>query len=140
MEGKVFKDKAVLRVDKGEEVIESIFKFIEENKITLANVSGIGASNNITVGLFNTETKEYNTADYFGEDFEITAFMGNITTKDGEYYVHMHITFSDENQNTFGGHLNKCIISGACEIFFDIIEGEVKRYFDEEIGLNIMKF
>jgi len=138
MQGKIFNGKAVLRVDVGEEVIESILKFIEENNIKLASVSGIGASNNLTVGLFNTETKEYITNTYSGEDYEITSFAGNITTKDGEPYIHLHVTFSDIKQATFGGHLNKCVISGACELFFDIVDGTVERYFDKEIGLNTM--
>lgn len=40
----------------------------------------------------------------------------------------------------FGGHLNKAIVSATCEMVISIIEGNVDRYFDEEIGLNLFKF
>lgn len=139
MEGKIFNNKAVLKIDKGEEVIEKLSEFLIYNNIKLASISGLGASNNITVGLFNTETKVYQNKKYTGE-FEITNFTGNVTTKDGEMYLHMHITFSDEENRAYGGHLNQCYISGACELFIDIYEGVVEREFNKEIGLNILKF
>ncbi|MDO5715151.1 MAG: DNA-binding protein [Tissierellia bacterium] len=139
MEGTIKNGKAFLRVDKGEDVIEAVMDFLKKHQITAGSISGLGASDHIVVGLFDTREKKYFQKTYKGI-FEVTNFTGNITTKDGEVYLHMHITFSDEDNHAFGGHLNYCNISGACELFIDIFDDRVERFFDEEIGLNLLKF
>ncbi len=139
MEGRVLGNTAVLRVDKGEDIIESVTTFIIDNDIKSASVTGIGASNNIEIGIFIPSEKKYYRKS-FTEDYEITNITGNVTEKDGEKYLHLHISFSDRDLNLYGGHLFKAIISAACEIYFTISEIEVNREFVEETGLNILKF
>ena len=34
---------------------------------------------------------------------------------------------------------NKAIVSATCEMVIQVINGQVDRYFDEEIGLNLLK-
>ena len=59
MEYKRFEDTYVVRLDRGEELIETLKEFVKKEKITLGSISGLGASNFVEVGLFNIETKEY---------------------------------------------------------------------------------
>ncbi len=140
MEGRVFKDKAVLRVDVGEEVLECVEKFVRENNIKLASVSGIGASRDLIASVFNTETGVYVDKIYDDEFYEVTGFIGNITTKEGEPYIHIHINFAGHDNIVKGGHLKKCVIGAACELFFNIYDGEVGRIYDEDVKLNILDF
>jgi predicted DNA-binding protein with PD1-like motif len=70
--------------------------------------------------------------------FEITSLIGNITTKEEEVYLHLHINFSNDRNNVFGGHLVRAIISATGEIFIHKINGQVEREFNEEIGLNLL--
>ncbi|MGO3751451.1 MAG: PPC domain-containing DNA-binding protein [Peptoniphilaceae bacterium] len=139
MEGKVIGNKGILRLDIGDEVISSISKFAKDNNISLASVSGIGASNDVKVGLFHTKTKEYEEKTFSGEDFEIVSLLGNITEKDDEPYIHLHITFGNMKGETFSGHLKSAIISVTGEIFFDIIDGKIDRQ-PNELNINIFKF
>lgn len=139
MEYKKIENHYVVRLEKGEEVITKIKELCQKENIHLGAISGIGASNEVEIGLFNTSTKEYKTQTKKGM-FEITSLLGNITRKEEEVYIHAHINFSDETLNSFGGHLVKCMISATCEIIITEIKGEVNRAFDEEIGLNLFKF
>ena len=144
MEYKRFEDKFVLRIDKGEEVISTLKEFCRDKRIELAEVTGIGAASLVEIGLFNVNTKEYKTKEFRGM-FEITSLMGNITEKDNNPYLHIHINFSNEEGNCFGGHLVKAVISATCEIvitesIIDEIENSVNREFNKEIGLNLLKF
>lgn len=139
MEGRIINGKAFLRVDKNEDVIEQVTNFLKSNDITAASITGIGATDHVIVGLFDTATKEYVKKEYHGV-YEVLNFTGNATTKNGDTYLHMHITFSDEENRAYGGHLNFCNISGACELFLDLYDGIVEREMDEEIGLNLLKF
>ncbi len=139
MEYKRFQDKIVIRVDKGEEIVEILKQVCKENNITLGSVTGIGAVEKATLGLFKTQTKEYKSKEFSGE-YELAGLVGNISTKDGETYLHLHATLSDEQCNAYGGHLNLAVVSATSEIVVQIIEGQVERLFDNEIGLNLYKF
>lgn len=129
-------NKYFVRIDKGEEVVSCLKDFCERNQVKLGSIVGIGATDRATVGLFNTDTKEYHNKELRGE-YEITNLTGNITTKDNEVYLHLHITLADEEYKAFGGHLNECHISGTCELVIDCVEGEIGRVFDDYAGLNI---
>jgi len=139
MEYRRFGDKYVVRLNRGEEIIESLTKLCKENHIKLGRVTGIGAANKVKIGLFNVETKEYHSTELTG-DMEILNLSGNITQMDGEVYLHLHITLGDEENRAFGGHLNSAVISATCEIVIDVIDGVVDRVHDEEVGLNLLKF
>jgi len=65
---------------------------------------------------------------------------GNITTKEQEPYLHLHITVADKKHHVYGGHLNRCIISATCEMIIMVIEGNVERTFDPAIGLNLLQY
>ena len=128
--------KLVVRIDKGEEVIHTLQMVCAACGITLGSISGIGATNRATIGLFDTVSKKYHSGELTGE-YEITSLSGTVTTMEGKPYLHVHATLSDASYAAFGGHLNAALVSGACEVIVDIIEGEVDRVFSEEVGLNL---
>lgn len=134
-----FNNKYIVRIDKGEEILETIKIICEQNQIKLGTVTGIGAVGKVKVGLFETITKQYHSTELEG-DFEITSLMGSISQMNNEVYLHLHINISDPKYNTFGGHLNYAVVSATCEVVIDVIEGVVEREFSEEIGLNLYKF
>ncbi|EOD01176.1 PPC domain-containing DNA-binding protein [Caldisalinibacter kiritimatiensis] len=138
MNYKKFDNKYVVRIDKGEEVVESLKKFCKEENIRLASVTAIGAADKIILGLFKSDEKKYYSKEYEG-DYEITGLNGNISTMDGEVYIHLHITIAGEDNTAIGGHLNSAVISGTCEMFVDVLAGEADRIYDEESGLNVFK-
>ena len=139
MESKLFKNKIFLRIDKGEEIIESIKKTCRQYNVKLATLTGIGATNKFTIGLFETGTKKYISKEFIG-DFEIAPLMGNITTMNGEIYVHAHANIAGVALKSYAGHLNSALVSATFECIIDVSDGEVDRLFSNEIGLNLMKF
>jgi predicted DNA-binding protein with PD1-like motif len=129
----------VIRIDKGEEIVATLEQFCREKDIRLGTVSGIGATDHVTIGLFKTRTKEYVRKEVVG-DHEITGLTGNISRMKGEVYLHLHINLSDASYHTFGGHLNSAVVSATCEVVVRALDGEVDREFSEEIGLNLFRF
>lgn len=133
-----FEQTIIVRMDKGEDIVEQVKNVALKEKIKLASISALGAINEFTVGVFKTKEKKYYANEFKG-DFEIVSLTGTINTMNDEYYSHMHLSAGNDQGQVFGGHLNKAIVSATCEMVIQIINGEVDRYFDEEIGLNLLK-
>ena len=127
-----------LRLDRGEEIVAALKDFCRTENIALGIISGIGATSLAVLGLFNVETKQYVSRELSG-NFEIASLAGNLTTMAGDAYLHLHAVLGDENQNTYAGHLTSALVSATCEIFITIVDGSVDRFFDEGVGLNLLK-
>jgi predicted DNA-binding protein with PD1-like motif len=139
MEYKRFENDVVLRLDPGDEIVAAVTDLASKEDIALAEVRGLGALNEIVVGVFNTVDKTYASNTFTGP-YEMTSLVGTITRMDGKPYVHLHLSAGDQEGNVIGGHLNKAVISATAEIVVRIIEGQVGRIHSDEIGLNIFQF
>ena len=140
MEYKRFGDTLVLRLDPPEEICESITAAARAENIALAEISGIGAVDSFTVGVYNTVTKEYRSNTLNGA-YEIVSLSGTLTRKDGEPYLHLHAVIGNPAKGEcHAGHLNAAVISATCELVIDVIDGEAGRAFSDEVGLNLYEF
>ena len=139
MECRRFSDALVIRLDRGDEVVSCLTEAVKREGITLGAVSGIGAADRAVVGLYNVEEQQYHKTELIGP-MEITSLVGNVTTKDGETYLHLHINLCDGAMNVRGGHLNECRISATGEIVLTILDGTVERRQDPVTGLNLFRF
>ena len=139
MEYRKFDTAFLVRLDPGEEICEQLLALAQKEGIQLAQISGLGAVNSLTVGVFDTQTKEYH-ANTFEGPYEIVSLTGTLTTKDGAPYLHAHFAAGDAKGHVVGGHLNRAVISATAEIVLNLIPGTVGRKFSEEIGLNLFDF
>lgn len=126
----------VLRLERGEEILEKVKEIAQLEHIKLATVQAIGATNDFTVGVYKVEEKKYY-SNHFEGDFEITSLLGTINTMNDAFYCHIHMNAGNELGQVFGGHLNRAVISATCEMIITIIDGKVDRFRDDELGLNL---
>jgi len=127
----------ILRLDRGEEFIETLIRFAENEGINAAWFSAIGASDDAELAYYNRQTKEF-FPKMFTEPLEIVNISGNIALKEGNTIVHAHGILGNKEMQLFGGHINKLIISTIAEVTLTKLEGEIRKVYSEEIGLNIM--
>ena len=139
MEYRRFGDTLVVRIDKNEEITEQIRAVAEREEIKLASVQALGAVDDFTVGVFDTRTKTY-ASNRFQGAYEIVSLTGTISTMDGAFYLHLHMSAGDGSGAVFGGHLNRANVSATCEMVIRVIPGQVDRAFSQEIGLNLFRF
>lgn len=139
MDYRRFNNTIIARIDRGEEVHEKLKEIADKENIKLATIYGLGATNKFRIGSFKVSNKDYTEHDFEG-DFEILSLIGSISTKDGEYYPHLHISCGDDKGSVFGGHLKMAYISVTCELTINIVDGIVERKMDEETGINIYNF
>ena len=138
MKYKRFGSTIVVRIDRGEEILDKIRELALKENIKLASVTALGATNDFTVGVFNTAEKKYYANEFKGA-FEIVSLTGTINTMDGEFYTHIHMSAGNEKGEVFGGHPNRAMLSAACQMIVTVIDGEVDRYHDDDVGLNLFK-
>ena len=139
MEYRVFGKTVVARIDRGEEILDKLHELAEKEHIKLASVQALGATNDFTVGVFNTETRQY-AANRFTGSFEIVSLVGTVNTMDRQFYAHLHMSAGNEKGEVFGGHLNRAVVSATCEMVLHLIDGTVDRRFDAVTGLNLFRF
>lgn len=138
MQYKRFENTIIARIDMGEEITEQLREISVKENIRLASVSALGAVNSFTVGVFRPKEKKYDANEFTG-DYEIVSLTGTVTTMNGEYYAHLHMSAGDGSGRVVGGHLNRAVVSATCEMVVNVIDGEVNRRFDGSVGLNLLE-
>ena len=140
MEYRKFGQGYVLRLDPGEEVVASLTDLVAREGVQLGTVSALGAANDITIGIFDTVKKQYYSRRYQG-DYEISALVGNVSRKEGEPYLHLHVTIGNPvTGEVHAGHLSSATISATLELFLHVWDGQVGRKFSDTVGLNLIEF
>jgi len=139
MDYRRYGDVIVLRLNPGEEICEALSALAAQADIALAEISGIGATKDFTVGIFDTEARQYE-AVHFEGDHEITALVGTLTTRDGLPYPHVHLTACGAEGRAVGGHLLRAVVSVTAEIVLRVIPGRIERKYDAARGFNAMDF
>lgn len=126
-------DVQIIRLDPGEEIIQSLEAFCVKNKIESGRVMGIGAIRDTKIGYFDLALGDYKER-FIPGDLELTSLMGNISMMDGAAFLHLHITATDSDFNMTGGHLISAIVSATAEIFVEVFDERIERKLDPEFG------
>ena len=132
-------DSIYVKMEKGEEIIDSLQKIIKKYDINSGWINGIGLINKVRIGSYDVTTKSYDEID-FDDTYELTSFMGNITKKDGKPFIHAHISMSDHLCKAFGGHLFYATIGAAGEFIIKVTDNIINRKFDGDTGLHLWSF
>ncbi len=84
------------------------------------------------------DSKKYSECVELIKKLEITSCTGNISLKDGEIFVHAHITLADHQGQCYGGHLLRGATIFAAEYYITELTGAVlERENDPETGLSL---
>jgi len=144
MEYKKLNGEFYLRLDPGDEILESILKVCESEKIFGGHFQGIGACGEITISTYSPTEKNFTLHNFSGH-FEIVSLLGNITKNlEGKINLHAHANFSyaDENKNlaTVGGHLRRAVINYTAEIILRPANEIIGQRFDIVEGVGVWNF
>jgi predicted DNA-binding protein with PD1-like motif len=120
-------------------MVEALTDFVKQTHITTGSITGLGAVNEATLLFFDPMTKKY-VDKTFHEQMEASNITGNISVKDGEPFLHLHITLGRRDYTALAGHLQDGTIRGAGEFYITAYTGTVNRKFSDELGLNYYDF
>ena len=127
----------VLVMDKGDEAFEQITSFAQENGITGASLTAIGACSGATLGYFDPETLKYRSS-RFDEQMELLSLIGDIATKDGKPALHAHLVLGRKDSSAVGGHLQKLDVFPTVEIVLTETPAHLRKRVDPQTGLALI--
>jgi hypothetical protein len=132
-----FDHRYQLRFMSGERFVATLLDFCNAEGIGYAALSGLGAVSSVNLAYFNDATREYETHE-IAEQLEVIGLTGNITTKDGQPFAHVHATFGGRDLSVRGGHIMDMTVKPNLEIWLTRGTEAVTRLPDEESGLYLM--
>lgn len=125
-------DRIVVRLDPGEEVLESLERLRETHNIENGFVMGIGAVDRVVLGHYDVDEQDYAEEEFSGQ-FEVTGFLGNI----GPDKIHTHIQVGTESFDSLGGHCSGATVSGTFEVIVFLGETPLTHRHDNQTGLDV---
>ena len=135
MQAKKFDPKNwVIRIERGEKIIETLKIFCQKQEISGGFFFGLGAVDQVELAHYDVGKKKYSSLK-FKQPLEMTNITGSIG-QEKELIIHAHATFSDTKMRTLAGHLIEASISGTAEIYFIALPILPKKY-DPETGLKL---
>jgi predicted DNA-binding protein with PD1-like motif len=126
---------AFVRLERGTDLLASLNEGAAELGVEAGTVQVIGAVQELVLGYFNQQKKEYEPHHFTG-GFEIASGLGNVSLKDGKPFVHMHLVCAGKDASTIGGHLMEGTAVYLGEAYFRQLGGPAPaREQDDDIGL-----
>jgi predicted DNA-binding protein with PD1-like motif len=117
-----------IRLKPNEDLKESLKTFVKQNNIQSGFIlTAVGSLKQATLRFASQDNYQV-----FDERFEIVSLVGTLST----HGIHLHISLSDKNGETLGGHLVEgCIIYTTAEIVIGTSEDFIfLRTVDETTG------
>ncbi len=130
-------DKYLVRIEKGELVVEVLTNFCQREKIANGTFTGIGAVEWLKCGYYDLPEKKYYFTEY-DSLVEVVSLTGNIMLKDGQPFVHVHGVFTDTKNQAFGGHIVDMRVGVVLEVVLVPLTSSFSRELDENIGLALI--
>jgi predicted DNA-binding protein with PD1-like motif len=132
-------DNYIIRLHKGEKVIETLTQFCVEQKIESGFFHGLGAVSHAQIGYYDLANKQYVFTDFDKVIYEVVSMVGNVALVDGKPFLHIHTGISDQELKMYGGHVGEMTVGVTVEVFLTPCEDKVERILDEEIGLKLFR-
>lgn len=128
---------AMVRFLPGEDLLAGLNEAAADLGFEAATVQVVGAVRTLAVAYFNQEAKRYEPHRFEG-GLEICGGVGNVSLKDGEPFVHIHLSGAASDGMAVAGHLTEGTEVYMIEAYFRAFGGGAPvREQDEEVGLPV---
>lgn len=138
MEYQPVNDGFLIRLFRDEKVTDTLLAFIRKMKIQGGSISGIGAIENVTLGYFDRNKKQYLQRE-FNDIFEVVSYKGNIGYVKDEPLIHAHIVLGDREFRTHAGHFFEGNVAVTMEVFIRVTDEKIIREKDDNLQLNLLR-
>ena len=116
----------VLRLDPGEDVLESIRHLAEKEKITAGTVTGLGSVDVVTLAFLDAGKNAYLNR-RFEERMEVASLSGSLSMDGERAHLHLHAVVSPREFLAYAGHVVEAKVGAVLEVFVTALPGRLER-------------
>lgn len=127
----------VLVFDQGDEAMEELQRFAEENDLGAAHFSGIGGFSAVTLGYFDRGQMDYQPIP-LEEQVELLSILGDVAVAEGKPKVHAHVVVGRSDGTAHGGHLLEGHVWPTLELVLTVSPAHLQKRSDPKTGLALI--
>lgn len=126
-------------LDAGDEVHECLHRLAEEESLSAAQVTAIGAFRDATLAFFDWETKSYEEIPV-DQQVEVLSLNGDIALDENDRpKLHLHTVLGRRDGSTVGGHLMGAHVRPTLEVVITETPAFLHRVHDPRSGLALIR-
>jgi predicted DNA-binding protein with PD1-like motif len=130
-------DSFILVFETGDEVTKELLAFARERSIDAASFTGIGAFQQVTLGYFEIDKRDYKRIPV-NEQVEVVSLVGNVACGDDGPKLHAHVVVGRRDGSALGGHLMDACVRPTLEIVLVTSPAHLRRRSDPATGLALI--
>ncbi len=123
--------------DSGDECVALLEQFARDHRLSAAQITGIGAFQQVALGYFDWEQKSY-LENRIDEQVEVVSLIGDVAEKDGEAKVHAHVVIAKRDGTAHGGHLLRATVRPTLELIINESPFHLAKKHDPQSGLALI--
>ncbi len=112
---------AFVSLERGEDLLEGLNRAVEDLGIQAATLQIIGGLEEAALGYFDPNAAEYRVTTT--GHVEIAAGLGNVSLRDGQPFIHLHLVVSGADGAALGGHAMDGCRAFVVEAYFRKLDG-----------------
>ena len=128
----------VMIFDAGDKVAAGLTEFAKQQKLGAAHFTAIGAFQELTLGYFDWESKQYQQIPV-REQVEVLSLAGNLVLHDNAPKLHAHVVVGKRDGTAHGGHLIEATVRPTLEVILIESPKRLERRHDPQSGLALIK-
>jgi uncharacterized protein len=127
-------------LETGEEIVASLQRFAEGERIFAAQITAIGALSDVVLLYFDWQKKEYLRIPV-REQVEVVSLMGDIAeAPNGKPALHLHMVVGKRDGTALAGHLGEAHVRPTLEAIVTESPAHLRKAKDPESGLALIRF
>ncbi len=143
MQIKLLSDDAGKRIfavilQSGDEAMSCLQEFADQQRVTAAQVTAIGAFSRAQLAFFDWASKDYVPIPV-DEQVEVASIVGDIATDpSGKPSIHLHAVLGRRDGSAVAGHLKSAIVRPTLEVIVTEQPAHLCKTIDPESGLALI--
>jgi predicted DNA-binding protein with PD1-like motif len=129
----------VLVLETGDEAMRCLQDFANKERISAAQITGIGAFSEATLNYFDWEQKKYLPIPV-REQVEVASLLGDVAlSPSGKPAIHVHVVLGRRDGTALAGHLAQARVRPTLELILSEPPAYLHKSHDPQSGLALIR-